>query len=94
MCDYCNDYYIMNDQSDISVCGKMVKTSDLRHMIGFDDVTVEVNGRLVHNSFLQMYIYKTRDDDKASLMIETIDGIRYIDIEYCPFCGRKLNKEE
>ena len=24
-------------------------------------------------------------------MIDTLDGARYVDINYCPFCGRKLD---
>ncbi len=39
---------------------------------------------------LEMFILKGKNDKKAGLMINTISGARYIDINYCPMCGRKL----
>lgn len=39
---------------------------------------------------LEMFILKGKNDKKAGLMINTINGARYIDINYCPMCGRKL----
>lgn len=43
-------------------------------------------------SFLEMIIIKSRNDKKAGLMINTGCGYRYIDIDYCPFCGRRISE--
>lgn len=40
---------------------------------------------------LEMCIMKGKTDKKAGLIINTISGGRYIDINYCPMCGRKLS---
>lgn len=41
------------------------------------------------------WIMKNKDDKYAGIMICTDNGNAvYFDINYCPMCGRKLNKEE
>lgn len=39
---------------------------------------------------LEAFILKGKNDKKAGLFINTINGARFIDINYCPMCGRKL----
>ena len=39
------------------------------------------------------FILKCQKDEKAGLMIESYEGCSYIDINYCPMCGRKLGAE-
>jgi len=31
--------------------------------------------------------------DKAEILISTKDGTESLDIDYCPYCGRKLTKK-
>lgn len=41
------------------------------------------------------WIMKNKADEKAGIMIATNGGNAvYIDINYCPMCGRKLKEEE
>ena len=40
--------------------------------------------------YLNIFILKGENDKYAGLMIENINGARYVDIRYCPFCGRKI----
>lgn len=39
---------------------------------------------------LRCFILKGLEDEKAGLMIGTYEGYHYININYCPMCGRKL----
>jgi hypothetical protein len=43
-----------------------------------------------HTDNLYCFVLKSEDDEKAGLMIGTIEGYHYININYCPMCGRKL----
>lgn len=36
------------------------------------------------------FILKGKNDNKAGLMIDNWNGCSYVDINYCPMCGRKL----
>ncbi len=38
------------------------------------------------------FILKCEKDEKAGLMLESYEGCGYIDINYCPMCGRKLGE--
>ena len=40
---------------------------------------------------LVCFILKGQDDKNAGLMIGTFEGYHYININYCPMCGRKLS---
>ena len=37
-----------------------------------------------------IFIHKGENDEVAGLMIGNYEGYRYIYINYCPVCGRKL----
>lgn len=39
---------------------------------------------------LSCFIMKGKEDKKAGIMIGTYEGFHYIDINYCPMCGRQL----
>ena len=39
---------------------------------------------------LEIFLLKGENDKYPGLMINTISGARYIDIKYCPICGREL----
>ena len=38
------------------------------------------------------FILKGKKDEKASLMLESYKGCSYIDINYCPLCGKRLGE--
>ncbi len=46
----------------------------------------------INTDNLRCFILKNECDKKAGIMIGTYEGYHYIDIEFCPMCGRKLNK--
>ena len=90
MCEYCyeNEKYIH---------GKTIKTEELKATAGF-------NGKFYNEclkscykpeifNMLELFILKSERDKKAGLMLNTINGTRFIDINYCPICGRKLWEE-
>ena len=39
---------------------------------------------------LQAFLMRNKADDYAGIMIGTYEGFHYIDINYCPMCGRKI----
>lgn len=41
---------------------------------------------------LNCFILKCKKDEKAGFMIGTYEGYCYIDINYCPMCGRKIGE--
>lgn len=41
---------------------------------------------------LNCFILKCKEDEKAGFMIGTYEGYCYIDINYCPMCGRKIGE--
>lgn len=85
-CPYCR----IGD-SEIKIYGKTIKTDDWKNTAGYhkkyipaiDDYAVD---------WLEAFILKGANDEKAGLMIDSGGGYRFVDINYCPFCGRKLNK--
>ncbi len=76
MCEYCRE-------KEGHISGKAVNTFEWRETAGYKPQSC---------TYLEMFILKGKTDRKAGLMINNGDGARYIDINYCPICGRKLNK--
>jgi len=76
MCEYCE-----KNKKGI-IMGKTISTSEFQKTAGY----VEKEG----NSLLEIWILKNKEDEKAGLMINTTGGIRFVDIDYCPFCGEKI----
>lgn len=66
------------------IAGKSIRTYEWKQTAGYK-VTND------YRNYLDLFILKGKKDKKAGLMIENINGCRYIDINYCPFCGRKLD---
>lgn len=79
ICNYC---YSKNNKS---INGKPIRFNEFRNTSGY---TEPKN----YKDYLELFILKGDKDEKAGLMIENINGTRFIDINYCPFCGRKLNE--
>ena len=42
---------------------------------------------------LDVFIHNSEEDEIAGLMIGNYEGYRYIDIFYCPMCGKRLGDE-
>ena len=80
-CEYCKAY----PKNKVQIHGKIIKTKDLKLTVGYK------NREILLSDYLQLFILKGIADKKAGLMIATLDGVRYIDINYCPFCGRYLS---
>ena len=79
ICPYC---YEENGH----ICGKTIHTYNLKPTAGYKEPTD-------YKDYLNIFILKGKEDKYAGLMIENINGTRYIDIRYCPFCGRKLYRD-
>ncbi len=78
MCSYCEE----NEEKNM-IIGKSIKTSEFRKTAGY-----ERNSKDKY-PLLELSIHKGIDEE-AALMIENNFGIRYVNVNYCPFCGRKL----
>lgn len=74
------------EEKDNHITGKSIRTTEFKETYGYSS-----NKLVGYNDYLNLFILKGKKDEKAGLMIENIIGARYIDINYCPFCGRKLN---
>lgn len=75
MCQYCET---KNSKSDIAGKEfKVNKTKVLREKTNTDN--------------LVCFILKGEDDKQAGIMIGTFEGYHYININFCPMCGRKLS---
>ena len=100
-CPYCH----IGD-SELKIYGKTIKTDDWENTAGYhkkyipaiDDYAVDwleafilkgANYKKIKDS---IDLIKGANDEKAGLMINSGNGYRFVDINYCPFCGRKLNK--
>ena len=81
MCEYCYQ------RKDNEISGKPIFQYELKKTAGYKPPEKR-------NDFLEMFILKGKDDKKAGLMIDTGYGYRYIDINYCPMCGRRLSHEK
>ena len=75
-CQYCSE-------EDNYVAGKSVRTYEFKPTAGYKKPDK-------FDDYLNLFILKGKNDKKAGLIIENINGARYIDINYCPFCGRKI----
>ena len=83
MCNYCRE-------DNGSIHGKIITTEELEKTAGFD---AEMYNDCLKSSYnpkafniLELFILKGRNEKKAGLMLNTINGARYIDINYCPMC--------
>ncbi len=79
MCNYCR--FIGKE-----IHGKAIKPNEFKKTAGY----IEPKN---YRDYLDLFILKNENDDKAGLMIDNGNGYRFIDIDYCPFCGRKLNEK-
>lgn len=79
MCEYCNK------REDNWINGKPIFQYEFKKTAGYEEPQRR-------NDFLEMFILKCKNDKKAGLMIDTGYGYRYIDINFCPMCGRKLGE--
>ena len=78
VCPYCSE---KND----GIRGKTIRTYNLKPTSGYKCPSN-------YSDYLSIFILKGKKDKYASLMIENIFGTRYVDIRFCPFCGRRLQK--
>ena len=79
MCNYCFT-------KDEEIFGKSIRTDNFKKTAGYRKPKN-------YKDYLDLFILKNKNDKKAGLMIDNGNGYRFIDIDYCPFCGRKLNNE-
>ena len=77
MCEYCRE------AEKLEIAGKTIKTNEWQETAGYKAPKNKID-------FLELFILKGKTDKKAGLMLYNENGARYIDINYCPFCGRKL----
>lgn len=83
MCEYCRE-------KDEEIYGKAITTDEWQETAGHKERKQPNPFNAYH--FLEMFVLKGKLDKKAGLIIDTGFGARYIDISYCPFCGRKLGE--
>lgn len=79
ICQYCKSSFKGN------ICGKSIRTNEWKKTAGYKEIWSK-------KDHLDLFILKGKNNKKAGLMIENENGARYIDIDYCPFCGRRLDK--
>lgn len=79
MCKYCKT----DNEIDI-IIGDHIPKEKIKKTIGYKPSSF-------YRDDLDFMISKGKADKKAGLMITTMCGTRYIDINYCPFCGRKVS---
>lgn len=75
MCEYCETKGSKGDIAGKEF--KVNKTNVLREKTNADN--------------LVCFILKGEADKQAGIMIGTFEGYHYININYCPMCGRKLS---
>lgn len=80
ICPYCYE-------EDDHIRGKAIYTYELKTTAGYREPAN-------YKDYLNIFILKGKQEKFAGLMIENLNGTRYIDIRYCPFCGRKLYKDD
>lgn len=92
MCEYCRE---SKDNKGWITGSYVARTSDWKNTAGYNPKRNEScfnkYARPEAFEFLEAFILKGKADEKAGLIINTISGGRYIDINYCPMCGRKLS---
>lgn len=79
MCEYC----CANKNNEI--LGRTIRYYELKKTVGYEPPKYKYD-----IDFLEVFILKLKEDKKAGLMLNNINGVRYIDINYCPICGRRL----
>lgn len=89
MCEYCYE-------ENKHIAGKLLaRTPDWKNTAGYNPERNKgcFNKYTRPEAFeiLEAFILKGKADEKAGLFINTISGGRFIDINYCPMCGRKLS---
>lgn len=84
ICPYCKE----DKHFKGAIHGSTIYTQDLKETYGY---STRMGSR--ERDYLNVFILKGESDKYAGLMIENINGARYIDIRYCPFCGRKISNE-
>ena len=82
ICQYCKEL-------DSSIIGKIIQTTEFKETYGYS-----LRLAWLEREYLNVFILKGKEDKQAGLMIDIGNGCRYVDIRYCPFCGRKLSKGE
>ena len=80
-CDYCYE----KEEGDIT--GKSIRNYKWLETAGYRNRITATTNKV---DYLNMFILKGKKDKYAGLMIDSGNGARYVDIKYCPFCGRKL----
>lgn len=80
-CLYCSKDKYYNG----AITGKTIHTQEFKETHGYSS-RMGSKGR----DYLNIFILKGQNDIYAGLMIENLNGARYVDIRYCPFCGRKI----
>lgn len=80
-CLYCSKDKYYNG----AITGKTIRTQDFKETHGYSS-----RMRSKERDYLNIFILKGEKDKYAGLMVENINGARYVDIKYCPFCGRKI----
>lgn len=81
MCEY------FRELEKLEIAGKITATFEWKQTAGYEAPKNK-------NDFLEMFILKGKRDKRAGLMIDSGCGFRYIDINYCPMCGRKLGDDK
>lgn len=80
-CDYCKE-------REGHIAGKVIRTHEWKLTSGY---RTRLSTTTTSNyDYLNMFILKGKEDKYAGLMIDIGNGARYVDIKYCPFCGKKL----
>lgn len=56
---------------------------------------LQATAGFINDRHYSSWIMKNKADEKAGIMIATNGGNAvYVDINYCPICGRKLKEDE
>lgn len=79
ICPYCRE-------ENGEIRGKTFHTDDFKQTAGYLEP--------IYKDYLEVFILKNKKDKYAGLMIDNLRGARYIDIRFCPFCGRKLYESD
>lgn len=82
-CKYCRN----SDNYPGAIFGYSIRTRELKETHGY---SVSKNSDII--DYLELFILKGQKDKKAGLMLDNIYGARYVEINYCPFCGRKIGE--
>lgn len=82
-CKYCRN----SDNYPGAIFGYSIRTRELKETHGY---SVSKNPDIIDH--LELFILKGQNDKKAGLMLDNIYGARYVGINYCPFCGRKIGE--